>query len=60
MVVRCLEQVNEPLGYVIWAQSPNQGIGVDALGNEDVRGLDVTMHDASGVSGIQSVGNLDG
>ncbi len=31
-----------------------------ALGDEDVRGLDVAMNDAFGVSSIESVGDLNG
>ena len=30
------------------------------LSNEDVRRLDVTVNDSSGVSGIESVGDFDG
>ena len=31
-----------------------------ALGDEDIRRLDVAMHDSFGMSGIERVGNLDG
>ena len=32
---------------------------MSALGDEDVRGLDVAVDDAFSVSGVESVGNLD-
>jgi hypothetical protein len=32
---------------------------LSAHGNEDVRGLDVAMHDAARMRGVESVGNLD-
>ena len=37
-----------------------QHLGVAALGHKDVGGLDVAVDDALGMSGVQSVGNLDG
>ena len=36
-----------------------KNFGMPALGDEDVRRLDVAMDDAFGVSGIQRIGNLD-
>ena len=36
-----------------------QNLGVAALGDEDVGGLDVAMNDPLGMRGIQRVGNLD-
>jgi hypothetical protein len=41
-------------------QSEIQNLGVSALGNEDVCGLDVAMHYAFRVRGIQGIGNFDG
>jgi len=35
-------------------------LGMSALGDQDVGGLDVAMDDAFGVSRVQCVGNLDG
>jgi hypothetical protein len=32
---------------------------MSSLRDEDVRGLDVAMHDARGASGIECVGDLD-
>jgi hypothetical protein len=32
---------------------------MSTLGDEDVRGLNVTVDDALGVSGVESVGDLD-
>ena len=43
-----------------FGQAEVQNLGVSALGDEDVRGLDVAMHDAFGVRGVQRVGDLDG
>ena len=37
-----------------------KNLGVAAFGDEDVGGLDVTMHNAFAVSCIQCVRNLDG
>ena len=36
-----------------------QNLGVPALGDEDVRGLDVTMDDAFGVRSVERIGDLD-
>src|SRR5208283_4501529 len=41
-------------------QTEIKNLGVAALGEEDVRGFDVAMDDASSVSGVQCVRNLDG
>ena len=48
------------LRAVDFGQSEVENLGMPALGDEDVRGLDVAMNDAFGVRGIQRVGNLDG
>ena len=37
-----------------------ENLGVPALGDENVGGLDVAMDDAFGVGGIERIGNLDG
>ncbi len=37
-----------------------QHLGVPALGHENIRGLDVAMHDALRMRRIQPIGNLDG
>ncbi len=37
-----------------------ENLGVSALRDENVRGLDVAMDDAFGVSGVESVGDFDG
>jgi hypothetical protein len=41
-------------------QSEIENLGVPALGHEDVRRLDVAVDDASGVSGVERVGDVDG
>src|SRR5271168_199355 len=41
-------------------QTEIENLGVTALDDENVGGLDVAMNDASGVRGIQSVGDIDG
>ena len=40
-------------------QSEIQNLGVTTLGDENVCGLDVPMHDASGVGSIERVSNLN-
>ena len=35
-----------------------QNLGVAAIGNEDVRGFDVPVHDPLGVCGVQCINNL--
>ena len=37
-----------------------ENLGVPALGDKDVRGLDVAVDDAFGVGGVERVGNFDG
>ena len=46
-------------GDVSLAKSEIQNLGLPTLGHEDVRRLDVAMHDALGVRRIQRVGKLD-
>src|ERR1035437_7767042 len=41
------------------SQPEVENLGVTALGDEDVRGLDVPMDDASGMSGIERVGDVN-
>ena len=41
-------------------QSKVQNFGVAALGDKNIRGLDVAVNDVFGVRGIQRVGDLDG
>ena len=41
-------------------QSEIENLGVPALGDENVRGLDVAVDDAFGVRGVERIGNLDG
>ncbi len=36
-----------------------QNLGVAALGDEDVRGLDVAVDDAFGMRGVECIGNLN-
>src|ERR1700674_4701029 len=40
-------------------QSEVQNLGVSPFRDEDIRGLDVPVDDASGMSGIQRVGDLN-
>ena len=36
-----------------------QNLGVFAVGDENVRGLDIAVNNAFGVSGVQPIGNLN-
>ena len=40
-------------------QSKIQNLGVSAFRDEDIGGLDVTVDDAFGVGGIESIGDLN-
>ena len=42
-----------------FGQAEVEDLGVSALGDEDVRGLDVAMDDAAGVRRVERVGDLD-
>ena len=55
MLAALPESVERDLG-----QSEVEHLGMPALGDEDIRRLDVTMHDALGVRRIQRIGDLDG
>ncbi len=37
-----------------------KNFGVPAVGYEDVRGLDVAMHNAFGVRGVERIGDING
>ena len=41
-------------------ESEIENFGVAAAGDENIRGLDVAMHDAFGVRGVESVGDFNG
>src|SRR6202162_4031069 len=41
-------------------QSKIENLGVSALGDEDVGGLDVAVNNSLGMRGIEGIGNLDG
>ncbi len=43
-----------------FGQAEIENLGVAALGDEDVGGLDVAMDDALGMRGIEAVGNFEG
>src|ERR1700745_2771840 len=48
-----------PDGSRCFCQPQIQDLCVSALVDENVRGLDIAMHDAFGVGGFQTVGHLD-
>ena len=48
------------LGLENLDQSEVEDLGVTARGDENVGRLDVAMHNASGMRGVQRVGDLDG
>ena len=43
----------------LFGKTEVEDFGVAALGDENISGLDVTVNDAFGVGGIQSVGDFD-
>ena len=40
-------------------QAEIENFGLTALGDEDIRGLDVPMDDTSGVGNVEGIGNLN-
>ena len=54
-----LRRISEPSGRADLGQAEIENFGVSAIGDEDIRRLDVAMNDALGMSGIERVGNLD-
>ena len=44
---------------ITFAETKIENLSVTLLGNENVRGLDVAMHDASDMSGIERICDLD-
>ena len=40
-------------------QAEIENLGVPALGDEDIRGLDVTVNNAAGVRRVEGIGDLD-
>src|ERR1035441_6134193 len=61
-VSRVLVQIERAVGSLVndLRQPEVQNLGVSALGDKDVCGLDVPVDDAFGVSRVQCVRNLDG
>ena len=50
--------LEEPRSGSIFAKSEIQDLGMSSFCNEDVAGLDVTMHDPLGVRSIERVGDF--
>jgi hypothetical protein len=42
-----------------FGKSEVEDLGVSALGDKDIRGFDIAVHDAFGVGGIEGIGDLD-
>ena len=47
------------LGRTDFSQAKVENLGVAALGHKNIRGLDVTVNDALGVCGVQSIGHVN-
>ena len=59
-LVSDVARLPEAVVAVHLGQAEIENLGVSALGDKDVSGLDVAVDDAFGVSGVERVRNLDG